>query len=250
MSSRDHPFNRSTRPLLERKQQPQLLAKKKYDYKVCGFNDFNFVSKQCNNDLNHTYYSGYPYGSPPSPTVVPVEPTPPVSTHTTSADFIFSDDSGIHLNNTSNLSNNSANYYNSSADDSYRPPLSKQSVAATRGPFIFGITTTSNAICERYRPPPAPPRHSANDGGSVIQTNNKTQYSNETAQVNIISNKNQQNKLNIENRTKENHLFPSLQPQSDTNVKTQNVSTDKRLLKKSRRRLKSGKYNIRLSSYN
>lgn len=184
MSSRDHPFNRSSRPLLERKQQPQLLVKKKYDYKVCGFNDFNFVSKQCNNDLNHTYYSGYPYGSPPSPTVVTALESPaPATTHTTSTDFIFSDDSGIHMNNTSNLSTNSANYYNSTADDSYRPPLSKQSVAATRGPFIFGIT--SNAISERYRPPPAPPRHSASDGGSVIHKNNKTQYSNETAQVNI-----------------------------------------------------------------
>lgn len=187
MSSRDHPFNRSSRPLLERKQQPQLLVKKKYDYKVCGFNDFNFVSKQCNNDLNHTYYSGYPYGSPPSPTVVTaMDPPPAATTRTTSADFIFSDDSGIHLNNTSNLSTNSSNYYNSSADDSYRPPLSNQSVAATRGPFIFGITTTSNAISERYRPPPAPLRQ-ANVGGSVIQSNNKTQYSNETAQVNIIN---------------------------------------------------------------
>lgn len=187
MSSRDHPFNRSTRPLLERKQQPQLLVKKKYDYKVCGFNDFNFVSKQCNHDLNHTYYSGYPYGSPPSPTVVTAATESPDTTHTTSADFMFSDDSGIHLNNTSNLSTNSAKYYNSTADDSYRPPLSKQSVAATRGPFIFGIDTTSNAISERYRPPPAPPRHQASDGDSVIHTNNKTQYSNETAQVIILT---------------------------------------------------------------
>lgn len=75
MSSRDHPFNRSTRPLLA-ERKPQLLFKKKSDTKLHGFNDFDIITQQYRN-LN-THHIGYPYGSPPSPTA-------------NSDDFVFSD---------------------------------------------------------------------------------------------------------------------------------------------------------------
>ncbi|XP_053669974.1 uncharacterized protein LOC128720333 [Anopheles nili] len=73
MQSRDHPFNRSTRPLLERRAQPQVVESKKQYIAVFGstmvptrgYNDFNLISRQYE-ALNST--KGYPYGSPPSPT--------------------------------------------------------------------------------------------------------------------------------------------------------------------------------------
>lgn len=75
MQSREHPFNRSTRPLLERRAnggaQPQVLSAKQINAKkvtpptVRGFNDFNLISRQYEN-INSN--KGYPYGSPPSPT--------------------------------------------------------------------------------------------------------------------------------------------------------------------------------------
>lgn len=115
MSSRDHPFNRSTRPLLERKHhhaQPQLLSTKKKNIlptvqqqaspKMGGFNDFHFVPKLHAPPDLHTYYSGYPYGSPPSPTGA--------IGHN---DFVFSDDSGVHSNDLSQ---------NSTASSTNPPP--------------------------------------------------------------------------------------------------------------------------------
>ncbi|XP_039436632.1 uncharacterized protein LOC120418347 isoform X1 [Culex pipiens pallens] len=77
MQSREHPFNRSTRPLLERRAnggaQPQVLsskqingAKKVTPPSTRGFNDFNLIPRQYENV--NTGYPCYPYGSPPSPT--------------------------------------------------------------------------------------------------------------------------------------------------------------------------------------
>ncbi|XP_055587438.1 uncharacterized protein LOC129739913 [Uranotaenia lowii] len=72
MQSRDHPFNRSTRPLLERRAnmaQPQVLPSKQMQIKkppiTRGYNDFNLITRQYEN-INSN--KGYPYGSPPSPT--------------------------------------------------------------------------------------------------------------------------------------------------------------------------------------
>lgn len=73
MQSREHPFNRSTRPLLERRAnmaQPQVLSSKqinnvKNKTPTRGYNDFNLITRQYEN-LNSN--KGYPYGSPPSPT--------------------------------------------------------------------------------------------------------------------------------------------------------------------------------------
>ncbi|XP_061505812.1 uncharacterized protein LOC5667525 [Anopheles gambiae] len=79
MQSRDHPFNRSTRPLLERRAQPQVVStKKQYQYgagstqqptvPTRGYNDFNLISRQYETWNSNHSHKGYPYGSPPSPT--------------------------------------------------------------------------------------------------------------------------------------------------------------------------------------
>lgn len=137
---RDHLFNRSTRPLLEpRNHQPvQVKKKSSVDYKLHGFNDFNFVANQYKN-LSSTH-TGYPYGSPPP------SPTPHQrannndyadSLGNNSNDFIFSDDSGIHISNTSNFSSDQSslppvatNYYDdvinnssNSNDYNYHTPI-------------------------------------------------------------------------------------------------------------------------------
>ncbi|XP_052888145.1 uncharacterized protein LOC128296710 [Anopheles moucheti] len=82
MQSRDHPFNRSTRPLLERRAQPQVVSTKKpFHYgagsgaagqppkvPTRGYNDFNLISRQYDAWNSNHSHKGYPYGSPPSPT--------------------------------------------------------------------------------------------------------------------------------------------------------------------------------------
>lgn len=205
MSGRDHPFNRSTRPLLERKQhaQPQLLAtKKKINLpavqtppKLRGFNDFHFVPKLHAQPDLHNYYSGYPYGSPPSPTAAIGQ-----------QDFVFSDDSGVHSND---LSQNSSStnprayddddYAELAGDDrechyslngnhmgqglyqtigqkadyqhAWRPaPVERRpppppfvSVESTKGPFIFGVDTNCS-IPSKQR------FNNLNNNNSVIHT--------------------------------------------------------------------------------
>lgn len=142
MSSRDHPFNRSTRPLLM-DRKPQLLLKKKTDNNtvVHGFNDFDIMSQQYRNLTTHI---GYPYGSPPSPTV-------------NSSDFTFSDDtSSIYSTSTPKV-------YASTVVDNFRVdtcskstnfddfnnwrrvgrgsalPMFGEHRDNTNGPFIFGV---------------------------------------------------------------------------------------------------------------
>ncbi|XP_049301774.1 uncharacterized protein LOC125775221 [Anopheles funestus] len=99
MQSRDHPFNRSTRPLLERRAQPQVVStKKQFHYgggtgsagqqqqqpkiPTRGYNDFNLISRQYETWNSNHSHKGYPYGSPPSPT------------HDVGHDFQFSDIEG------------------------------------------------------------------------------------------------------------------------------------------------------------
>lgn len=136
---RDHLFNRSTRPLLEPRSHHPVQIKKKSsaDYKLHGFNDFNFVANQYKN-LSNTH-TGYPYGSPPpSPTLHHRAANSDYadSLGNNSNDFIFSDDSGIHISNTSNYSNQSSlpavatNYYDdvinnssNSNDYNYHTPI-------------------------------------------------------------------------------------------------------------------------------
>lgn len=129
---RDHIFNRSTRPLLETtRAQPQVQVKKKSskDHKVHGFNDFNFVANQYKN-LNSNI--GYPYGSPP-----PSPPTTPMRTElnqpydSANKMAIFSDDSGIHVNNISNLSTSSSTNYYEDIDNTYQLSSSIASSSGT-----------------------------------------------------------------------------------------------------------------------
>ncbi|KAJ6637151.1 Cell division control protein 42 like, partial [Pseudolycoriella hygida] len=167
MSFRDHPFNRSTRPLLERRVQPQIITPKP-EFKVHGFNDFKYVAKQCK-ELNSSFI-GYPYGNPPSPTIT--------------TDFVFSDDSGIlpdaTLNSTKLNNSTSAEYHCRFNEDSYTKQrrwmpdkaltpstniISKCPTESTPGPFIFGIDTNKNEEFTR-------------NTESVIET--KAQYSNMT----------------------------------------------------------------------
>lgn len=210
MSSRDHPFNRSTRPLLERKchAQPQLLSTKKKisapngaqsSPKMRGFNDFTFVPKLHAPPDLHTYYAGYPYGSPPSPTSAIGH-----------SDFVFSDDSGVHSNDLSHSTSSGTHHpvydedYADTGDSCHyslgnnglvsgnglyqtiggqnsleyhrwspAPPVERPqyvSVEATKGPFIFGVD--ANGV-DRFRSngkaqPQQLPQHFNNN--SVIQS--------------------------------------------------------------------------------
>lgn len=170
MSFRDHPFNRSTRPLLERRVQPQIITPKA-EYKVHGFNDFKYVAKQYK-ELNSSFI-GYPYGNPPSPTIT--------------TDFVFSDDSGIitdtSMNSTKLNDSTSSEYRCPFNEDNYTkqyrwvpdrplPPstniIKKCPIEATPGPFIFGIDTNKNEDFTQK-------------SESVIET--KAQYSNLVTKV-------------------------------------------------------------------
>lgn len=127
---RDHLFNRSTRPLLEsstskshyhtptatiiqptKKQKPTITT----DYKLHGFDDFNYVANQYKN-LSSTH-SGYPYGSPPgSPNASIRRQLNTYDNESNGYPPYYDDDSGFHTNNSSeNFSNHShsqsMNYY-------------------------------------------------------------------------------------------------------------------------------------------
>lgn len=230
MSSRDHPFNRSTRPLLERKNhhhiQPQLLTTKKKiisqpaapaaahqtSPKMRGFNDFNFVPKLHAQPDLHTYYSGYPYGSPPSPTAAIGQ-----------NDFVFSDDSGVHSNDLSQNSSSITNprrfddddYADLAGDDDHHhqechyslngmsngnglyqtighqnrdyhhqnawTPIERRpfvSVEATKGPFIFGVDTNC-AVQAKQR------FNNLNNNNSVIH--NKLQRAEQQQVIKTVS---------------------------------------------------------------
>lgn len=125
---RDHLFNRSTRPLLEssskshyhtptatiiqqaKKQKPTITAS---DYKLHGFNDFNFVANQYKN-LSSTH-SGYPYGSPPgSPNASHRHQSNTFDDNCNGYSPYYDDDSGFHTNNSSeNFSNHSHSHSHS-----------------------------------------------------------------------------------------------------------------------------------------
>lgn len=192
MGSRAHPFNRSTRPLLERNDDttttttypsyrpygtssaaagtvsapnaPQILR---------GFHDFDYVPKT-------SFYGGYPYGSPPSPGARLAAAHQSASPH-----FAFSDDSGVHTihshsNNSSSSRSNSSSHSSPNSSVNFPaasrqlqappppPPPPKRyyvddtyedddgysgaqwrpyggHIAATKGPFVFGMMDTSGA---------------------------------------------------------------------------------------------------------
>lgn len=202
---RDHIFNRSTRPLLEPKSQaqPQVKKKSSKEFKVHGFNDFNFVANQYKN-LNSNV--GYPYGSPPpSPTIPLANDTDRICGNGNKMDLVFHDDSGIHVNNISNLSTSSSVNYYEDVENTYQlsPPAASSSSSAiawswsrqndqksaksiapvqtvkterfnqfdNSGPFIFGVHT--NNYNNSYTPAKINERNE-----SVINANtHSTKYS-------------------------------------------------------------------------
>lgn len=166
---RDHLYNRSTRPLLERstnknQAQPQVKKKSSADFKVHGFNDFNFVANQYKN-LN-THIIGYPYGSPPpSPTIINIDDDPERShMDGNQTDFLFSDDSGINVNNTSNLSSlasSTTNYYED-INSSYEP--SPQVPARNRNDgFLSGWEVGGKQQSQQQQQKPQKKKNIGND---------------------------------------------------------------------------------------
>lgn len=139
MTSRDHPFNQSSRPLLaERKTQflvkksnkfsnnnnskissRQLQSTDRESLKVHGINDFDLISQQYRTYNNHNM--GYPYGSPPSPRSPVFE--------TQKSDFLFND------GGSNNYQNHANNYYNSNVHNWQQ----HQHTNHNGGPFIFGV---------------------------------------------------------------------------------------------------------------
>lgn len=146
MTSRDHPFNQSSRPLLaERKTQflvkksnkfnsnhnnnhsskssaRQLQTTDRESLKVHGINDFDLISQQYRTYNNHNM--GYPYGSPPSPRSPVFE--------TQKSDFLFNDGGG------NNYQNHANNYYNSNVHN-WQQLQQHQHTNHNGGPFIFGV---------------------------------------------------------------------------------------------------------------
>lgn len=173
---RDHLFNRSTRPLLEvsgkSQAYPQVKKKSAKEFKVHGFNDFNFVANQYRN-LNANI--SYPYGSPPASPSPSPPPFATTSTPLTSktimhteahhpydiqngnkVDFIFSDDSGIHVNNISSLSTSSSTNYYEDIDNSYQlspeslPPALPATAAAPTSSLAANAWNWNRSASERY----------------------------------------------------------------------------------------------------
>lgn len=125
MGNRAHPFNRSTRPLLERNDDnayqtygapAATVSAPNAAHILRGFHDFNYVPKS-------SFYGGYPYGSPPSPgarlaSAVDAAGRQLAPPHGGSAaHFAFSDDSGVHTIH-SHSNNSSGSRSNSSSPNS------------------------------------------------------------------------------------------------------------------------------------
>lgn len=177
---RDHLFNRSTRPLLDSSSKShyhaptatiiQQTKKQKSsignDYKLHGFNDFNFVANQYKNLSNS--HSGYPYGSPPSSPNASLRLQLQSNAYDDNGNGYspyYDDDSGFHTNNSSeNFScrsnySHSMNYYeepneqyhifNGKQYQLHKEIQSSQNVNHKKGSFFkewprFGGNATAN----------------------------------------------------------------------------------------------------------
>ncbi|KAL5278070.1 hypothetical protein ACFFRR_002987 [Megaselia abdita] len=150
MTSRDHPFNQSSRPLLaERKTQflvkksnkfnsnnnnnnsksssRQLQSTDRESLKVHGINDFDLISQQYRTYNNHNM--GYPYGSPPSPRSPVFE--------TQKSDFVFNDSIQNHSNNYYNSNVHNWQQFQQQHHNHHQQQL--QHTNHNGGPFIFGV---------------------------------------------------------------------------------------------------------------
>ncbi|XP_065072566.1 uncharacterized protein RhoU [Ochlerotatus camptorhynchus] len=159
MQSREHPFNRSTRPLLERRAnmaQPQVLSSKQINNvkktPTRGYNDFNLITRQYEN-LNSN--KGYPYGSPPSPTQ-----------HTlNNIDFQFSDVNDPRYRPVAPTTNNhfftaSTNRNNSDHedDDDYDELVYHHNQLNVQGPTLPRRRLIDASSGGTGLPPPVPPQ--------------------------------------------------------------------------------------------
>ena len=156
MQSRNHPFNQSQRPLLERRQfaQPQVVksvssstsssaASSTVAVPTRGFNDFSLVRQYENLNHNNMGGRGYPYGD--------VD----VNVNVSDSDFIFSDNN-VNYNSDDddyeevrvyhkNQINNRRNLYSPPPP----PPPVKRVIprpvspinVKDDGPFVFGVHT-------------------------------------------------------------------------------------------------------------
>lgn len=144
MQSRDHPLNRSTRPLLERKHfAPQPPKRKSPERKMYGFNDFNSIPRQYDS-LNSRVNM---YGD---------------------SDFVFSDEPK-YKNQINDSGSDSSDFETPKAmrkndfswkplpppprSSSQSPPLppppmqQKQLITAdTEGPFVFGVHSQNSFL--------------------------------------------------------------------------------------------------------
>lgn len=142
MQSRDHPLNRSTRPLLERKHfAPQPPKRKSPERKMYGFNDFNSIPRQYDS-LNSRVNM---YGD---------------------NDFVFSDEPK-YKNQINDSESDSSDFETPKAmrkndllgckDFSWKPlppsppksppPLQKQIITAdNEGPFVFGVHSQNSFL--------------------------------------------------------------------------------------------------------
>lgn len=150
MQSRDHPLNRSTRPLLERKHFAPLPPKRKSpERKMYGFNDFNSIPRQYDS-LNARVNM---YGD---------------------NDFVFSDDEPKYKNQVNDSDSDSSDFETPKAmrkndllgckDFSWKPlppppppttsskshsppPLQRQIITAdNEGPFVFGVHSQNSFL--------------------------------------------------------------------------------------------------------
>uniref|UniRef100_A0A182QRH5 Uncharacterized protein n=1 Tax=Anopheles farauti TaxID=69004 RepID=A0A182QRH5_9DIPT len=179
MQSRDHPFNRSTRPLLSR-AQPQILGsamKQHYHHQyggaqapshhdplpkiptTRGYNDFNLISRQYSAWNSNHSHSGYPYGSPPSPTADIGSGGAP------HPDFQFSDIASHHQRTLHKYTVNSNNSDDDDEDDYDELVYHHNQLNAAAGPA--GLKAANQQLRRRLldaaspTPPPVPPQRTA-----------------------------------------------------------------------------------------
>jgi hypothetical protein len=166
MQSRNHPFNQSQRPLLERRQfvQPQVVKSSlssstsssaaSSTIATRGFDDFSMVRQYEN--LNHITGRGYPYGEIDGESFRRGDP---YNFNVRDDDFVFSDhNNGLHSDDDDyedvrvyqkNQINNSHKYTTPAPPPPVKRvlpvrPVSPFTSAKDDGPFVFGMHTQNS----------------------------------------------------------------------------------------------------------
>lgn len=162
MQSRDHPLNRSTRPLLERKHfAPQPPKRKSPERKLHGFNDFNSIPRQY--DSLNTRVNMYGDN-----------------------DFVFSDEPK-YKNQINDSDSDSSDFTTPKAirkndllgckDFSWKPVPPPRIIAANDdGPFVFGVHS-QNSFLPAYNTNCSSNNNSGSKKSSISSNNKKQQKS-------------------------------------------------------------------------